>query len=275
MIEEIGSIDEAAMWIEIPSTVSVWRVEERLRTRGLTLGPQPPSVLRRTVREWLEGPNAGRWVEGGRLACCAAAIKVRLDDGSVVRTLPAPRSAMGPSIAHVFLGSQGSRGEILWAVLRAQRLRRRSVEIAYEGPPRTLAAWLQQECRRIEPPRGAEIVGGDPAVLSLLFSADTELERARATAAADAARAFGLGRAETPGLAASERDWESEVPADAWESLLSAIPAGHRVWLTRIARETAVAVTSEVTGRHLPVMVEPSLDLEPLAERLGQALRLH
>src|SRR5690606_32473510 len=53
MIAEIGNLDETNMWLELPATVPVWQAEERLRSRGLTLGSQPPSVLRRTVREWL------------------------------------------------------------------------------------------------------------------------------------------------------------------------------------------------------------------------------
>lgn len=275
MIGEIGNIDEASMWIELPASVPVWRAEERLRGKGLTLGAQPPSVLRRTVREWLEGPYAGRWVEAGRLAPCVAAVKVRLDDGSVLRTFPAPRSALGPSLEHVFLGSQGSRGEILSAVLRARRISRRKLELAYEGSPKDVAAWLRAESRRIEPPRGVELIGGEPSVASLLFSVDTERESARVDAAAETARALGLTRTDTPGLLGSERDWESEVPSDAWENLVAAIPEGHRVWLTRIARESAVAVTSELTGRHLPVLVDPTTDLDPLNERLTQALRLH
>lgn len=275
MIAEIGNIDEASMWIELPASVPVWRAEERLRSKGLTLGPQPPSVLRRTVREWLEGPYAGRWVEAGRLASCVAAIKVRLDDGSVVRTYPAPRSALGPSLVHVFLGSQGRRGEILSAVLRARRDTRRKVEIAYEGPPAALASWLVLESRRIQAPQGAELVGGDPAICSLLFPADTGSERTRLEAVDRSARSLGLRRTETPGQLGTERDWESEIPSDAWENLFAAIPQGHRVWLTRIARESAVAVASELTGRHLPVLVAPSTDLDLLSDRLTSRLRPH
>lgn len=275
MIAEIGNLDETNMWLELPATVPVWQAEERLRSRGLTLGSQPPSVLRRTVREWLEGPYAGRWVEAGRLAPCVAALKVILDDGSVVRTLPVPRSAAGPSITQVFLGNQGAFGEIVWAVLRARRMSRRTVELACEGPPAALAKWLRVESRRIQPPLGAEFAGGERAVLSLLFPADTEWERARLEAASATARELGLGATETPGQLGTERYWESEVPSDAWENLFSAVPEGHRVWLARIARESAVAVASELTGRHLPVLVAPSPELDALGERLASLLRPH
>src|SRR5690606_31708188 len=130
-----------------------------------------------------------------------------------------------------------SRAEILSAVLRARRISRRKLELAYEGSPKDVAAWLRAESRRIEPPRGVELIGGEPSVASLLFSVDTERESARVDAAAETARALGLTRTDTPGLLGSERDWESEVPSDAWENLVAAIPEGHRVWLTRIARE--------------------------------------
>lgn len=275
MMEEIGNVDEISQWIEIPASLSVGRVEERLRSKGLTLGSQPPSVLRRTVREWLEGPYAGRWVEGGRLASCVAALKVRLDSGAVFRTLPTPRSAAGPALPHIFLGSGGGRGEILSAVLRARRLVRRSVELAYEGPPAALAAWLRELCRGLRPPRGAEIVGGDPAILSLLFAADDELDAVRNEAASRSAESLGLRRTDTPGQLGSERDWESEAPSDAWENLLGAVPEGHRVWLGRIARESAVAVASALTGRYLPVLVAPTTDLDPLEERLTGLLLPH
>lgn len=275
MMGVFGNIDEANLWIEVPGTVSVWQAEERLRSRGLTLGSQPPSVLRGTVREWLEGPYAGRWVEAGRLAPCVAALKVILDDGSVVRTFPVPRSAAGPSITQVFLGNQGALGEITWAVLRARRMWRRTAEVACQGSPELLARWLEIESRRLQPPVGAEIAGGERAVLSMLFPADTEWERARVQAARASARELGLSFTETPGQLGTERYWESEVPSDAWENLFFAIPAGHRVWLARIARESAVAVCSELTGHYLPVLVSAAPELDALGERIAAQLRPH
>lgn len=274
-IQEIGYIDELAMWTHVPTSVSVRVVEERLRGKGLTLGPQPPSVLHGTVRAWLEGPWAGRWVEGGRLAPCVVSLKAALDDGGIVRTLPAPRSAAGPAVGQLFLGSEGRFGEVGWVVLRARPLPRRSERRAFSGSPEVVARWLRMEAARIQPPLGAELVRGEGVVACLDFPADTRLEALRCEVASAAARVLGLEEVEPPGRVTDPEPWEGELPSESWQRVLEALPAGGRLTLTRIARESAVGVAAGAVGKALPTPLRRDPLLDALEDAVAARLRPH
>lgn len=274
-IQEIGYVDEASMWVHVPASVSVRQVEERLRGKGLTLGPQPPSVLRGTVRGWIEGPWAGRWVEGGRLATCVVSLRATLDDGNILRTVAAPRTAAGPGLGQLFCGSGGRFGEVGWVALRARPLSKRSERRSFAGPRDAVARWLRGEAARISPPLEAEVVGGDPLVACLLFPADTELERMRGEAAADAARKLGLQEVEAPGRGASSPPWEGELPGSMWRQALEGLVAGARLSLVRIARESAVAVTTAAVGEALPRPLRQDPLLDALEDAVAARLRPH
>jgi alkyldihydroxyacetonephosphate synthase len=93
-------------------------LEAALRSHGLMLGHCPQSFEYSTLGGWIATRSSGQSSSGyGAIEDMLVAVRVVSPEG-VVRTLPAPRSATGPDLNHLVLGSEGSIGVIVEATLR-------------------------------------------------------------------------------------------------------------------------------------------------------------
>lgn len=111
--------DEVTCLIRVGSGAKVRDVEARAIQAGLTLGPLLPSSMNKTVGAWLAGPTRGeRTIPPGRLETAALAIEAVTADGSFYKSKETPRSATGPDLDHLLLGSEGRFGIITRATLR-------------------------------------------------------------------------------------------------------------------------------------------------------------
>ena len=141
--------------------------EDELRTtHGLTLGHWPQSMRLSTVGGWLACRSAGQYsTRYGKIEDMVSGLEVVLADGTLVRTGGrAPRSAVGPDLTAVFVGSEGTLGVITEATLRVRPQPRAEQRTAWGFD--TFDAGLDA-CRRILR-RGAT-----PAVLRLYDSTET------------------------------------------------------------------------------------------------------
>jgi alkyldihydroxyacetonephosphate synthase len=163
----ITAVDDTDLLVDIlPGT---WgdEAEHVLRSEhGLTLGHWPQSMAMSTVGGWLACRSAGQYsTRYGKIEDLVVDLEVALADGRLIRTgHGAPRSAMGPDLTQVFVGSEGTLGVITAARLRAHPL----------PPAERRGAWAFDDmasgldaCRRILR-RGAT-----PAVLRLYDSTET------------------------------------------------------------------------------------------------------
>jgi len=93
-------------------------LEARLRTHGFTLGHFPQSFEHSTVGGWIAARSSGQFSgRYGGLEDLLAAVRVVTPSG-VLRTLEVPRSAAGPDLRALVLGSEGTLGVIVEATLR-------------------------------------------------------------------------------------------------------------------------------------------------------------
>ncbi len=114
-------------------------LEHELRSgRSLTIGHWPQSVELATLGGSIACRGAGQYsTRYGKIEDMVAGLEVVLADGTVVGTGAlagrgsGPRSAMGPDLTSLFVGSEGTLGVITAARLRAHRL----------APEERLAAW--------------------------------------------------------------------------------------------------------------------------------------
>ena len=111
-------------------------LERRLNGLGYSLGHFPQSLHSSTVGGWVATRASGTFSTlHGNIEDRVVGLEVVLSGGDVLRTRPSPRSAAGPSLAGLFLGSEGVLGVITEAALWVHPLtpRRPGASFAFPG----------------------------------------------------------------------------------------------------------------------------------------------
>jgi alkyldihydroxyacetonephosphate synthase len=115
----IVSIDEESMIIDVAPGTFGDHLEGELRDRGLTVGHWPQSVALSTVGGWVACRGAGQLSNRyGKIEDMVVGLDVVLADGTAISTGGGPRSAVGPDLTQVFVGSEGTLGLITGVRLR-------------------------------------------------------------------------------------------------------------------------------------------------------------
>jgi alkyldihydroxyacetonephosphate synthase len=138
--------------------------EEELRAaHGMTCGHWPQSMALASVGGWVACRGAGQLsTRYGKIEDMVVGLEVVLPDGRVVRTGGrAPRSAVGPDLNQLFVGSEGTLGVVTEVTLRAWPIPPHEARAAYRFEGDDAFADGLEVCRRILR-RGAT-----PAVLRL------------------------------------------------------------------------------------------------------------
>jgi alkyldihydroxyacetonephosphate synthase len=156
----IRAVDGASLLVDVLPGTFGDHFEHELRTEhGLTSGHWPQSVALSTVGGWIACRGAGQLSNRyGKIEDMVVGLDVVLADGSLIHTGGNARTAVGPDLNQLFIGSEGTLGVIVGARLRvhpAPRHERRNA-VGFASFEEGLDA-----CRRILRR------GGHPAVLRL------------------------------------------------------------------------------------------------------------
>ncbi len=111
----IGDVDETSLVADLRAGTFGPDVESGLRgDHGMTLGHWPQSMELSTVGGWLACRGAGQYSNRyGKIEDMVLGLQVVLADGRVVHTGGrGPRSATGPDLTQLFVGSEGTLGVI-------------------------------------------------------------------------------------------------------------------------------------------------------------------
>jgi alkyldihydroxyacetonephosphate synthase len=121
--DRILDVDEVNLTCRCESGVNGMELERHLNQRGLTLGHFPSSLLGTTVGGLCATRSSGQESSRyGSIENMVMGLAVVLPDGTFAAPRPGPRSAVGPALHELWLGSEGALGIILGAVLRVHRL---------------------------------------------------------------------------------------------------------------------------------------------------------
>jgi alkyldihydroxyacetonephosphate synthase len=121
--DRILDIDETNLVCRCESGVNGMALEEALNKRGLTLGHFPSSLPGTTVGGLCATRSSGQESSRyGSIEDMVIGLAVVLPDGTFAAPRPGPRSAVGPALHELWLGSEGALGVILGADLRVHRL---------------------------------------------------------------------------------------------------------------------------------------------------------
>src|ERR1700681_2288388 len=121
--DRIFEVDEVNLTVRCESGVNGLVLEKHLNERGLTLGHFPSSLPGTTLGGLIATRSSGQ--ESSRYGSSedmVLGLAIVLPDGTFAAPRPGPRSAVGPALHQLWLGSEGALGVVLGAVLRLHRL---------------------------------------------------------------------------------------------------------------------------------------------------------
>src|SRR5687768_12860472 len=117
----IVGVDDDSLLLDVRPGTFGDVLEDDLRAQhDVTLGHWPQSMALSTVGGWLACRSAGQYsTRYGKIEDMVVGLEVALADGRVIRTGgSAPRSAVGPDLTQLFVGSEGTLGVVTEAQLR-------------------------------------------------------------------------------------------------------------------------------------------------------------
>ena len=168
-LDRIVGFDPESQIVEVECGMFGDLFEEAIqRDYGMTTGHWPSSFAISTVGGWVACRGAGQLsTRYGKIEDMVFGLDVVLADGRLVTIGESARAAVGPDLAQLFIGSEGTLGVIVRVRLKLHRLPDYGRAIAYGFP--TFAAGLEA-CREVLQ-RGAT-----PAALRLYDELESGLQ---------------------------------------------------------------------------------------------------
>jgi alkyldihydroxyacetonephosphate synthase len=117
-MDRIGEVDAISHTVEVQAGVRGDRLEKELAKLGLTIGHYPQSIAISTVGGWIAASSAGQASTGfGAIEDLLLGLIAVLPDGEILRLRPVPRSAAGPDLRRLLVGSEGTLAVVTEATL--------------------------------------------------------------------------------------------------------------------------------------------------------------
>jgi alkyldihydroxyacetonephosphate synthase len=122
-MNRIVTIDERSLLMTAEAGIVGEDLERALNTAGYTLGHFPSSIYCSTLGGWLAARSAGQMsTKYGKIEDMVVSMEAVLPSGNIIHTKQTPRSATGPDIDQLLIGSEGTLAIITRATLRIHRL---------------------------------------------------------------------------------------------------------------------------------------------------------
>lgn len=122
-MQRLVNLDEKSLLVTAEAGILGEDLERALNARGYTLGHFPSSIYCSSLGGWLAARSAGQMsTKYGKIEDMIVSLEAVLPSGRILHTKTAPRSATGPDIDQLLVGSEGTLAVIMRATLRVHRL---------------------------------------------------------------------------------------------------------------------------------------------------------
>lgn len=134
-MDRILEINDESLFVRVQPGMRGSDFEAELAAKGYTMGHWPQSIGISTVGGWCATRASGQLstlygnIEQMLLGC-----QVALPGGKVMDLKPVPRSATGPDLKHLFMGSEGTLGVFTELTFRIHPAAEKSIGRAYSLP---------------------------------------------------------------------------------------------------------------------------------------------
>jgi alkyldihydroxyacetonephosphate synthase len=170
-MDRIGQVDAISQTVDVEAGVRGDQLEAALARNGLTTGHYPQSIALSTVGGWIAASSAGQASTGfGAIEDMLLGLTAVLPDGEILRLRPVPRSAAGPDLRRLLIGSEGTLAVVTEATLACRAKPDRWEWLAYGIKDFNTLAEVLRDVRRAE--TGAAVLRGyDETDAQLAFGA--------------------------------------------------------------------------------------------------------
>lgn len=119
----ILAVEERSLLVRAQAGILGQVLETHLNARGLTMGHFPSSIYCSTLGGYLATRSAGQLsTRYGKIEDMTLGLKAVLASGEIYETRAAPRSATGPDLLQLLVGSEGTLGIITEGLMRVHRM---------------------------------------------------------------------------------------------------------------------------------------------------------
>jgi alkyldihydroxyacetonephosphate synthase len=117
-MDNVTGVDVVSRVVDAQAGVRGEQLEDALAEHGLTVGHYPQSIAVSTVGGWIAASSAGQASTGfGAIEDVLLGLTAVLPGGGLVRCRPVPRSAAGPDLRRLLVGSEGTLAVVTEATL--------------------------------------------------------------------------------------------------------------------------------------------------------------
>ena len=122
-LNRIYDIDLGSMTVEAGSGIIIQHLEDELEKYGVSTMHVPASSFCSTVGGFIMHRGTGVLsTRYGKMEDMIVSMEVVLPDGRIINTLPVPKTASGPDLNQVFIGSEGTLGIVTRATITIKKL---------------------------------------------------------------------------------------------------------------------------------------------------------
>ena len=122
-MDQIFCIDQASMTVEVGTGIIMKHLEWELERFGLSTMHDPASANCATVGGFIAHRGTGVLsTKYGKIEDMIVNMEVVLPTGEIIRSLPVPKTACGPDLNQLFIGSEGTLGVVTKVTLTINKI---------------------------------------------------------------------------------------------------------------------------------------------------------